>query len=500
VDVTTTAFSEDQKSRVNPIIKPGQNAWRSARAEKAAFLIDGAEYFRRLDDVLDEARRSIFIIGWDFNPYIRLRPEDPGCPTLGERLRSLVDSRPELEVRLIVWGMGPVYSGKSLKMFGKMDWSDHERITLKFDFDHPLRASHHQKIVVIDDKTAFLGGIDLTARRWDDREHREENPLRRSPDGTPYGPVHDVQSIVTGQAATMIGDVARRRWRKLTGETLQPVPPVPGPNPWPQDLTATLEDCSTALALTEAWKWKGRRGHREAIRLTHDALRAAERHLYIETQYLASFGVARTIARRLKEPRGPEIVVIVTRESHGFFEQLMMGKNRNRLIRRLMRADRYNRLRVYYAVTPDGEGKDREIVVHSKVIIVDDRFIRVGSSNLNNRSEGLDTECDLAIETYTDEGRRAIERVRDDLIAEHLAASPQEVSALIRETGSLLAAIDRLNVSPRGLRPFHVDSGPGETESVLGTGIMDPKQPFWPIRPMLTLGRRGFTRLTRRLL
>ena len=131
---------------------------------------------------------------------------------------------------------------------------------------------------------------------------------------------------------------------------------------------------------------------------------------------------------------------------------------------------------------------------------MDDRFIRVGSSNLNNRSEGLDTECDLAIETYTDEGRRAIERVRDDLIAEHLAASPQEVSALIRETGSLLAAIDRLNVSPRGLRPFHVDPGPGETESVLGTGIMDPKQPFWPIRPMLTLGRRGFTRLTRRLL
>src|SRR5690606_20048031 len=139
----------------------------------------------------------------------------------------------------------------------------------------------------------------LTARRWDDRDHRSDNPLRKSPDGTAYGPVHDVQSIVTGPAAVLIGDVARRRWRKLTGETLQPLPSLEGPNPWPDDLDVTLTDCSAALALTEAWKWKGRRGHREAIRLTHDALRAAERHLYIETQYLASFGVARTIARRL---------------------------------------------------------------------------------------------------------------------------------------------------------------------------------------------------------
>ncbi|MBB6181683.1 phospholipase D-like domain-containing protein [Pseudorhizobium flavum] len=500
MDVTTTAFPADQESRTNPIIKPGHNAWRSSRAEKTAFLVDGADYFRRLDQVLEHARRSIFIIGWDFNPDIRLRPEDPGCPTLGERLRILVESRPDLEVRLIVWGMGPVYSGKSLKMFGRMDWSDHERITLKFDFDHPLRASHHQKIVAIDDKTAFLGGIDLTARRWDDREHRSDNPLRKSPDGTAYGPVHDVQSIVTGPAAVLIGDVARRRWRKLTGETLQPLPSLEGPNPWPDDLDATLRDCSAALALTEAWKWKGRRGHREAIRLTHDALRAAERHLYIETQYLASFGVARTIARRLKEPRGPEIVVVVTRESHGFVEQLMMGKNRNRLIRRLMRADRYNRLRVYYAVTPDAQGNDREIVVHSKVIIVDDRFIRVGSSNLNNRSEGLDTECDIALETYTAEGRQAIERVRDDLIAEHLDASPEQVSEQIRITGSLIAAIDALNTSPRGLRQFHVGPKEGDTESVVGTGIIDPKQPFWPIRPMLAFVKRSFSRLTRRLL
>ena len=185
MDMTTTGLSADEVSQLETIIKPGRNAWRSSRGEKIAFLVDGAEYFRRLEQVLTEAQRSIFIVGWDFNPEIRLRPEAPQSMKLGDFLRSLVEARPELEIRLVVWGMGPVYSGKSLKMFGKMEWSDHPRIALKFDFNHPLRASHHQKIVVVDDRTAFLGGIDLTARRWDDREHRLDNPLRTSPDGTP---------------------------------------------------------------------------------------------------------------------------------------------------------------------------------------------------------------------------------------------------------------------------------------------------------------------------
>lgn len=497
--MTATAFSQEQVPQSKPIIKPGRTAWRSARADKVSVLVDGSDYFRRLDQVLRQAQRSIYIVGWDFSPDIKLRPEDPHCMILGQLLRHLVDTKPELEVRLLVWGMGPVYSSKSLKMFSKMEWSDHPRISLKFDFDHPLRASHHQKIVVIDDRTAFVGGMDLTARRWDDRQHLADNPLRVSQDGTPYGAVHDVQAIVAGPPARLAGDVVRARWKRLTKEDLRPVEVTSGDNPWPEDLQPALTNCNTALALTEAWRWKGRRGHREAIRLTHAALRAAEHHLYIESQYLASFGVARTLAKRLKAHQGPEIIVIVTRESHGFMEQAMMGQNRNRLIRRLKRVDRHGRLKVCYAVTPDGQGGEKEVIVHSKVIIVDDRFIRVGSSNLNNRSEGLDTECDMAVETTTPEGRLAIEAIRNDLLAEHLDASPSEVAQVIKETGSMFAAFDRLNVNARGLRPFDVDAQQGDTDSLVGTGIFDPKQPFWPIRPMAKLARRSLVRLRRRL-
>ncbi|WP_117192184.1 phospholipase D-like domain-containing protein [Rhizobium terrae] len=495
MDATTQPIPYGQEVQFDPIIRPGRNAWRSAKAEKLAFLIDAEDYFRRLDQVLRQAERSIFIIGWDFNPEIRLRPRDAGDETLGALLRRLADEKPALEIRILVWGMGPVYSGKSLKMFGKMEWSDHPRIRLEFDFGHPLRASHHQKIVAIDDRTAFLGGIDLTARRWDDRTHAAANPLRRSPDGTPYGPVHDMQTVVAGESARLIGDVARRRWQRATREVVKPVGP-PGEGLWPDDLEPALIHCNTGLALTEAWKWKGHRGHREAIRLTHDALRAAKHHLYIETQYLASFGVARTLAKRLRQSDGPEIVVIVTRESHGFLEKLMMGHNRNRLIRRLKRADRHGRLRVFYAAVPDGKGGEQEIIVHSKLIIADDRFVRVGSSNLNNRSEGLDTEADLAAETNDPAGRRAIAALRNDLLAEHLDAEPSEVARIIAETGSMVAAVDRLNIKPRGLRAFDVDTEKGETESLVGTGIIDPKQPFWPIPEIKGGFRRLFSRLS----
>lgn len=483
-----------------PIIKPGRNAWRSAKAEKLAFLIDAEDYFRRLDRMLRRAERSIFIIGWDFNPDIRLLPRDPDSPTLGQLLRQLVEKKPKLQIHILVWGMGPVYSSKTLKMFGKMEWSNHPRLRLELDFDHPLRASHHQKLVAIDDRLAFVGGIDLTARRWDDRSHAAVNPLRREPGGGAYGPVHDTQAIVSGAPARLVGDIARRRWKRAVHEAIEPTDPaqLSAETPWPDDLKPALTDCNTALALTEPWKWKGRRGHREAIRLTHDALKAAEHHLYIETQYLASFGVARTLARRLRKATGPEVVIVVTQETHGLLEEMMMGSNRNRLIRRLKRADRYNRLRVFYAAVPrdDGKGEEQEIVVHSKLIIADDRFVRVGSSNLNNRSEGLDTECDLAAESADPAGRAAIAAFRNDLIAEHLDAEPWQVAIVISETGSMLAAIDRLNIKPRGLRNFQLDVAKGETSSLFGTGFLDPKQPFWPIPEI----RNGLRRLFGRFL
>src|SRR5690606_8058988 len=109
----------------------------------------------------------------------------------------------------------------------------------------------------------------------------------------------------------------------------------------------------------------------------------------------------KALAQRLSEPYGPEVAILVTCSSRGMIEQFVMASNRDRLIRGLKKADRFGRLRIMYAVVPDGNGGECEVLIHSKVVVVDDVFVRVGSSNLNNRSEGLDTECDVAVEART---------------------------------------------------------------------------------------------------
>ena len=475
----------------NPIIDLDKNAWRADAAEKLGFIVDGADYYLALKDVLPKAEKAVWIIGWDFDPDIRLDPRNSE-ERLGAFLLSLVEAKPELEIRILVWAMGPIYSGKSLKLFSESGWSSHERIHLRFDSRHPLRGSHHQKIVVVDDRLAFVGGIDLTARRWDDQSHAASNPLRVSPDGTPYDPVHDLQAAVTGDAARDLGDLARRRWARATGEKQSRVA-VPG-ELWPVNVDLALAGCQVALSLTEPGRGT-RKSKRQAMRLTLDALSSAKQHIYMETQYLAFFGIADCLTRRLAEINGPEVVIVLTRASHGFIEKLIMGGNRDRLIRRLKRADRHGRLKVMYPVVPKDDGSEQDVLIHSKLLIIDDRFIRIGSSNLNNRSEGLDTEADLGVESGNESCSRSIAALRDTLLAEHLDATEDAVNEAMTRTGSLIRTIGELNVKPRGLRDMVVSVAEGEVEPVWGTDIADPARPFRPLRGI----RRGVDAVMTRL-
>lgn len=477
-----------------PVARRGRNAWRVETADAFAFLVDGEAYFRPLDRTLRLARRSIRIVGWDFNPDIKLRPRD--CDeSLGTLLRSLVEDEPELEIHILIWAMGPIYSGRSLKLFRESGWSSHPRINLRFDARHALRGSHHQKIVTVDDSIAFVGGIDLTAGRWDTSEHRVHAPHRVKPDGTLYGPVHDMQAMFCGPAARAVADLARLRWKTATDEELAPVA-IPS-TAWPEGVAAEMEGCTAAIGCT-APDLPGFDERRDAIRLTLDAIAAARRHIYIETQYLASFTVGDALAERLLEPDGPEVAILVTSSSRGVIEQFVMARNRNRLIRRLKKADRFGRLRIMYAVVRDEHGQDQEVLIHSKVLIVDDVFVRVGSSNLNNRSEGLDTECDIAVEARTGAERRAIASLRARLLGEHLDAPAEAVAAAI-ERSSLVAAIDRLNRRPRGLRPFLVDLA-GGTTPLPGTALLDPKRPFRPFHEAREFVASAFSWLGRGVL
>ncbi len=457
------------------VLAPGRNCWRIAQARRAAVLIDTSAYFSRLAEALKRAERSVLIIGWDFDGRIKLCPQHEDCQALGPFLRSLVEARPALEVRVLIWSAAVVHaSDDPISLLFGADWQKHPRIAVRLDRAHPLYGSHHQKLVVIDDTLAFCGGIDLTVERWDTCGHDEVDPLRLTPDGKPYRPMHDVQMAVDGDAAHAVGDVARERWRVATGETLQPLAGTS--NLWPQDLTPDFIETPVAVARTSPAYGDAQAVH-EIATMTDDLLAAARHTIYIETQYLAASKVRRFLTKSLAARTGPEVVIVVRREAMGMLEGLVMGRNRDRLIRHLRHADRHNRLRIYFPVVP---GKDAacEVLLHAKVLVIDDRILRVGSSNLNNRSMGLDTECDLAIEATTQAQRDAIARVRNTLLAEHLGVTPEEVANAICERGSLIRAIDTCNRGPRGLRPFPETDFDGPTEPITGTGFLDPKRPF----------------------
>jgi phospholipase D1/2 len=365
-----------------------------------------------------------------------------------------------------------------------VDWLAASRINLKLDHAHPAGTAHHQKIVVIDDVLAFCGGIDATADRWDTRDHADSSELRRRPTtGRHYGPWHDATVAVDGDAARALGQLARERWKRATGKDM-PRPP-PCPTKWPEDLPVTLHDVDVAISRT-APAYGGRDAVHEIEALYLAIIAATRRSLYIESQYFASRKLAEAIADRLREPDGPEIVVVNPESADGWLEEEVMGSSRARLLDMIRKADRHERFRMY---TPVAEG-GTPIYVHAKIVVMDDRLLRVGSSNLNNRSLGSDTECDLSVEARPDapedaDLRRRITRLRNDLLAEHLDVAVADVeAALASDSATLIGAIESLRGEGRTLAPFEPPDLNGIEDNVLGeSDLLDPERPAHRWRP-----------------
>jgi phospholipase D1/2 len=448
-------------------------------------IVDAAPYFAALREAVRHARHSVIMIGWQFDTRISLDPRKTDGPLphrLGQFLSWAVRQNPDLRIRLLEWDTGMVRAlGRGTTPLRIADWIGGRRIRLKLDHAHPAGAAHHQKIVVVDDTLAFCGGIDATADRWDTREHRDDHPLRRRPTtGRRYGPWHDATVALDGAAARALGELARTRWKRATGEDFPP-PPRIAPL-WPANLVPTFEDVDVAISRT-APGYGGRDPVHEIEALYLAIIAATRRSLYVESQYFASRRIAEAIAVRLREPDGPEIVVVNPEAADGWLEEEVMGSSRARLLRMMAEADCDGRFRMYTPVAQGGTA----IYVHAKVVVMDDRLLRVGSSNLNNRSLGLDTECDLSIEARPGDTdlRRRIVSLRDDLVAEHLGVEPRAVTAAITAAGgSLIGAIETLRGPGRSLVPFSPpDLNAVEDKVLRESDLLDPERPAHRWRP-----------------
>ncbi len=467
------------------LLREGDTCWRAVRADRVAFLVDGEACFAAIADALENARESIWLLGWDFHSGVRLRRGrgGGGPDELVPLLESVVRARPGLHARILGWDFAMMYALEReflpLLQFGA---KTHRRIHFAMDSAHPLAASQHQKLVVVDDRVAFAGGFDLTAYRWDTREHLPEDPRRVTPAGSPYAPFHDVQIAVDGEAAATLGSLARTRWRRATGRRVRAA--RGRSDPWPESLAPHAID--VAVGISRTMPSYGRAPEvREVEALYRASIASARRWIYIENQYLTSSRIAGWLAERLAAPDGPEIVIVGPRENSGWLEESTMGALRDRTVRALREADPGDRLRVLYPHRDDLPA-DQMLNVHSKVMVVDDAFARVGSANLSNRSMGLDTECDVSIEARgQDAVREAIAAFRNDLLAEHLGATASRVAEQLERTGSLVRTVEALCGGARTLRPLELDASDWTAEAVSALGAVDPEHPV-PLEELLT--------------
>jgi phosphatidylserine/phosphatidylglycerophosphate/cardiolipin synthase-like enzyme len=464
------------------LLRPGETCWRLASARRVKFLVDDQDYFTALGAALAAARRSIHILGWGFDPRTRLAPDGSSgadAPDqIGATLIRLAEANPDLDVRVLVWRSAlPISASQAFFPHRAKAWFRDSRVKFQLDAAVPFGACHHQKVVVIDDALAFVGSGDLTGDRWDTPAHLDEDGRRQSPWGRPHAPRHEVTVMTDGQVAAELGELFRDRWRLACGEALGPPAPAGAAVHWPDGVVADLADAPVGVARTLP-AWRRQPEVTEISRLTLEAIGAAKRLIYLENQYLAWPAAAEAVAARLAEPHGPEVVAILSARSPSYFDRLTMDVTRQVILWRLRAADVFGRLHVLAPATAGG----RPIICHAKVMVVDDTLARISSANLNNRSQGFDTECELAFAATTPTQREALAGFRNALAGHWVGRSGRDVARELDRGGGLAAALAALD---RRGRLKSLEPGPlgplGEFIAVFHLG--DPAEPSDAWRP-----------------
>jgi phosphatidylserine/phosphatidylglycerophosphate/cardiolipin synthase-like enzyme len=424
-------------------------SWRVHDGAKCALLIDGRDYYRAFYEAVQSAEKSILLLGWQFDSDVELvRGDDvpDGATSDDVALLQLLDrlcrSRPELTTRVLAWDYS-VFFALEREPLQKLyfDASTCERFVFRWDDTVPFGGSHHQKVAIIDGRVAFFGSQDICQSRWDDSSHRIDNPYRTAR-GAHYAPYHEVQVAVTGEPARSMVDLFIERWSGATGERLDPADLILGADPPDFPVTLPLPPARLALARTVP-EVVGRPPVQEVKDLLVAAIERAERLVYIETQYLTSAAVRDALVRRMQDRSRSklEIVIVLPHKPEKFKEEVTIGVPQAATLQALALAaeETGHSLGLYDVVAGErDDGEPVHVYIHSKLMIVDDRWLVTGSANFTNRSMQLDSEIVAAYEGP----RSAIRNVRVRLLLEHLGEHA-DVRMLVRREG-LVERLDAL--------------------------------------------------------
>lgn len=461
-------------------LRDGVNFWTTAQADKAAFLVDGESYYRAFREALMQAERYVCILAWDLKGEIELlrdTSKDDDLPTkLVDFLYALLDAKPNLEIHILLWDYSMVYIGeREWLTFSRFRQEPHPRLHLQTDSAISIGASQHQKVVVVDGRFAFCGGVDLSTWRWDTQDHTPEDPRRVTPDGETYQPFHDIQAVVTGDAALKLDELCRDRWKRATGKTPPWGEPIDENQVWPISVEADIENTETVFSLTYS-EYKNYPAVTHIEQLHLDMIAAAKHSIYLENQYLSSHSITEALMKRLREKDGPEIVLVITRDTGGWLEEGTLGLLRAHLLENLTEADEFDRFAAYFPHVRD-EDHATQVYVHSKTMICDERAIMTGSANLSNRSMKVDSEIMLSF-GLTKDAHAAAALLRR-LLGIHLHTDSEEVDRVLTQTGSIHATIRQLRENNlHQLRDLEISCEGPIQRRLAETQLLDPDEPI----------------------
>lgn len=430
--------------KVEKILKPGESCYRIAQADQIDILVDAAPYYKAIYSCITQAQKSILFLGWQFDTRVPLlrgeeaeRAEYP--VSFLPLLQTVTGERPDLQIYILAWDHSIIFATEREWWQGyRFQQTPSDRIHFHFDSLHPTGGSHHQKIVVVDSRVAFCGGLDICADRWDTQQHQRRNPLRKNPDGSSYDLFHDVQIAVQGEAVAILEDIFRERWVAATSEPLRLERPKEKRPPLSLPNTIRLPAGPVGISRTVPIGSCGVTASIEEIACFYEkAISGADRFILIENQYFTSRKIFEALVRRMMAPNRPpiEIVFILPHRPQNWKEQLAIGFEQRRMLQRLEKIAKshgssvgvYTPIKAGTATLPA-----KSIYVHSKVLIVDNRILSVGSANTTNRSLGLDTECNIAIEAENEAQSKQIALTCFALLAEHLEQPIDKVEMLFK--------------------------------------------------------------------
>lgn len=475
-------------------IKPGRNCYRIAQADQIDLLVDAAPYYRALYHCITQARKRLVFLGWQFDSRVSLlRGEEADRARYPVQflplLQKIAEERPDLQIYILAWDHSIVFAPeREWWQSYRFQQETGDQIHFVFDDLHPAGGSHHQKIVLVDGIVGFCGGLDICGDRWDTPQHRRQNPHRKNEDGTAYSLFHDVQIAVQGEAVSVMEEIFLDRWAAATGERLPPLSPAP-PRRFDFPHTLRLSGGPVSISRTLPIGACGQTAPvQEIAQFYDDAIDSAERLILIENQYFTSRRVFEALHKRISDTNRPgiEVILILPQAAQNWKEELAIGFEQRRMLQRLEAAAKANRcpLGIFTPIkTGNPPLPPTPIYVHSKVLVVDDRILSIGSANTSNRSLGLDTECNINIEAEGETRRREIAQLCYALLGEHLEQPADAVKSMIRQKGGWVAALDAAWSEGENGRLHKINDAYPETwiDQVLPEGIcFDPESPLSP--------------------